>query len=97
MCCPYCGAQYEKEYQGMPVKFVVERPGVHRIRAEVRIDDSMKVVNPEIATEAAMHKLRQGLADGLLDYMKCVVQHNPMSMYQIIRGEVRVVDPTFDY
>lgn len=98
MKCPYCDTQYERKHDGGIVQFVVERPGVHRIRAEVRIADEVTHHYPEQATKMAMDKMRHQIADGLLDYLTICTEHNPMGMYQIIRGEVRVVDPTFsDY
>ena len=95
MKCQYCGTQYERRYEGTPISFVVERPGVHRIRAECRIADDLKCRYPDLATKYTMDKLRQGLADGLLEYMKLTTNYDPMTMCQIIRGEVRVVDPSF--
>ena len=88
---------YNMAMDALKGEFVVKRQCVHRLRAEVRIPEKLKTANPEEATKFAMSKLRQGLADGLLDYMKCTTQHDPMNMCQIIRGEVRVVDPSFDY
>jgi hypothetical protein len=43
--------------------------------------------------------MREQIADGLLAYMKMQTSecYDPMNCCQIIRGEVRVVDPTFDY
>lgn len=95
MRCQYCGTQYERKHEGTQINYVVERPGIHRLRAEVRIADEMTRRDPEMATKIATDRLRNGIADGLLDYMKISTEINPMSMCQIIRGEVRVVDPTF--
>jgi RNA polymerase subunit RPABC4/transcription elongation factor Spt4 len=98
MRCPFCDTQYEKTHNDMPINFVVERPGVHKIRAEVKMPYEFELRDPERATEYAMDNLRQGIADGLLDYMKICTEKNPMTMCSIIRGEVRVLDPYFsDY
>lgn len=97
---PYCDTQYERTYNDVPVRFVVQRPGVHVIRAQVKIADEMALRSPEEAQEYAMNKLRRGIADGLMEYMKLLTtrEFDPMNMCQIIRGEVRVVDPIFtDY
>lgn len=97
MKCPYCDTEYERNMDEMPIRFVVEQPGVHRIRAEVRLAEEMIVRDPEGASRYAMNKLRQGIADGLLEYMKICTSKSfdPMNMCQVIRGEVRVIDPTF--
>ena len=95
MRCQYCDTQYERKHEGTQINYVVERPGIHRLRAEVRIADEMTRRDPEMATKIATDRLRNGIADGLLDYMKIYTNVDPMLMCQIIRGEVRVVDPTF--
>lgn len=96
MKCPYCGTQYERTYCGTPVRFVVERPGVHRIRAVAMVADELSMHDPERATEFTMDKLRQGIADGLLSYMKMETERDPRHRCRIIRGEVRVIDPSWE-
>lgn len=99
MRCEYCGAEYKRSHDGVPVRFVVDSPGVHRIRAEVRVADELILRSPERARDFAMNKLRQGLADGLLDYMKlCTSEEYDLREFcHIIRGEVKVIDPGFEY
>lgn len=98
MKCPYCDTQYEKKFDGTPVTFTVERPGVHHIRAMVRLDDEAVRRNPEGATKFAMDKLRNGIADGLLEYMRIDTCQDYSQFCRIIRADVRVLDPTFyDY
>lgn len=95
MQCPYCGTQYKHEYEETVIRFVPERPGVHRLGACVELPDELSVKDPEAATKYAMNRLRQGIADGLLEYLKLETEYNPYKRTQIIRGEVRVIDPTF--
>ena len=97
MKCEYCGTEYKREHDGVPVCFALERPGVHRIRAAVRVDEGLIHSSPEKARDFAMNKLRQGIADGLLEYMKICTEKDYCSFSQIIHAEVRVVDPSFDY
>lgn len=98
MKCPYCETQYEKKFDGTPVTFTVERPGVHHINAMVRLDEQAIRMNPEGATEFAMNKLRNSIADGLLEYMRIDTCKDYSQFCRIIRADVRVLDPTFyDY
>lgn len=98
MKCPYCNTQYEKKFEGTPVSFTVERPGVHHIKAMVRIDEEAIQRSPEAATKWAMDKIRNGIADGLLEYMRIDTEKDWRSFCRIIRADVRVLDPTFsDY
>lgn len=88
--CPYCGTQYELP-EG--VKVVIDRPGVHRIRCEARLDEAVLMASPEVATEMTLQQMRKQVADSLLAYMEFVTEVNPMSMHRIIRGEIRVLEP----
>lgn len=97
MMCPYCGTQYERKHDGITVNYVVDRPGVHTLRAEVRMDYRMVKDDPECATRYALDRLRHEVADGLLAYMKISTSKDFCEMSEIIRGEVRVIDPTFTH
>lgn len=86
MQCPYCGTQYKRERESAVINYVVERPGVHKIRAEVKVPQEI-MRNPEAATKFAMGRMRHEIADSLLDYMKISTQADYRSFCQIIRGE----------
>lgn len=97
MKCLFCDTQYERKNNGVTLNYVVEQPGTHRIRAQVRIDKRMMADNPERATAYTLDKMRQEIADGLLGYMKITTAEDFEfgRECQIIRGEVRVIDPEF--
>ncbi len=95
MKCPYCDTQYKKKFDSIPVSFTVERPGVHHVGAMVRVDEAMFRQSPEMATKYAMDRLRNGIAEGLLDYMRIETQQDWSQFCRIIRADVRVLDPTF--
>lgn len=95
MKCPYCGTAYARKSEYINV--IVDRQGVHRLRCQANVPDEMVRRAPEVAKEYALDEMRKQIADSLLAYMKISTEVNPMSMCQIIRGEVKVVDPSFDY
>ena len=99
MRCDYCNTEYAYENNGTQVRFVVDRPGVHTIRCETRVDMAHMRYNPERAKEYVLSDMRKQIADGLLAYMKLTTYENYDTMHccQLIRGEVRVVEPSFDY
>ena len=98
MKCEYCGTQYEREYDGAQVRFVMDRPGVHTICAEAMVDEMIVgSIPPEAMERHIMNKLRNSIADGLLEYLKMEVKVDPMHFCRIIRGEVRVLDPSWEY
>lgn len=98
MQCEYCGTPYHDENL-RHIKIRQVRPGEHVIRAEVILDLEHAAYNPEGARDYTLAQLRQQIADGLLGYMKITTCENFSPMYynrtEIIRGEVRVIDPTF--
>jgi hypothetical protein len=53
------------------------------------------VYDPERARDYTLNQLREQIADGLLGFMKITTSHDLCEQAEIIRGEVRVVDPTF--
>ena len=97
MRCDYCGTEYESPNER--IKIIVDRPGVHTIRCETRVDMMHMRSSPEGAREYVLRDMREQIADGLLAYMKMATSesYDPMNCCQIIRGEVRVLDPSFDY
>ena len=98
MKCPYCDTQYEKKNNGITLNYVVEKPGTHRLRAEVRVAKEMREHNPERLTAYVLEKMRHEIADGLLAYMRITTSDDPANFCQIIRGEVKVIEPSWgDY
>ncbi len=99
MKCEYCDTQYEDQSLKR-IKIETVRPGEHTIRAEVELSMDHMMHNPEGARDYALRELRNQLADGLLGYMKIMTAANFSPKYyertEIIRGEVRVIDPIFN-
>jgi hypothetical protein len=95
MRCPYCDTQYERKNNGVTVNYVVTQPGVHTLRADIRVSHFMMKDDPDYATRFALDRLRHEIADGLLAYMKISTTKDSLENCEIIRGEVRVIDPTF--
>ena len=95
MQCDYCGTQYERENNGVTIKYEVEYPNIHKIGAKISVPRDIVTHCPERATEYSLRKMREQIAEGLLGYMKISTETDYMSDCQIILGEVRVVDPTF--
>lgn len=96
--CEYCGTPYRDEsLRRITISQVA--PGQNTIRAEVRIDRYSMMQTPNEVRDYALQELRNQIADGLLAYMKITTTTDFSAKYfeqtEIIRGEVRVVDPTF--
>ena len=99
MVCEYCGTAYHDESLKR-IKIVQVRPGEHLISAQIEVDIKNMIHYPEDTRDYALHELRNQIADGLLGYMKVTTSEsfNPgyFGRTEIIRGEVRVIDPVFN-
>ena len=99
MRCEYCDTSYE-DTSLKRIKIESVRPGQHTIRAEVIITHDHMLDNPEGARDYALRELRNQLADGLLGFMKIRTAESFSPKYfertEVIRGEVRVIDPMFE-
>ena len=99
MVCEYCGTPYKDESL-KHIKVIQVRPGERIIRSQVTIDTERMRMCPEGARDYALHELRNQIADGLLGYMKISTAESFDPRYfgrtEIIRGEVRVIDPVFN-
>lgn len=94
MRCEYCGTQYEGDSLKRLV-ITTRAPGQAKIRAEVMIDTEIMREAPEYARDYALRALRNQIADGLLAYMRVTTDRDYRNMTEIIRGEVRVIEPEF--
>lgn len=95
MKCDYCGTKYHNDaLKEICIKTV--RPGEHAIFSQVRMPREVLIRgNPEYARDYCLSKLREQIADGLLGYLKIETSRDFTDDCEIIRGEVRVIDPMF--
>lgn len=94
MKCEYCDTEYEnKSLKRITIQTVNASTTV--IRAEVAIPKDVMLYNPEGARDYTLRELRNQIADGLLGFMKIATSENYIDHTEIIRGEVRVIDPMF--
>lgn len=93
MKCPYCDTQYKSENDMVYV--VVDRPGVYKIRCKARMPRELMDVCPERARDHVLRQMRTQIADELLGFMKFMTseEYEPMSMCQMICGEISVLEP----
>ena len=101
--CEYCGTVYSEKRE-RPEILVVEQqpPGSHVLAAEARIDKRMVRAYKDMGREDKMadytiNELTHKLAEGLAGYMRLETSNDPFGEAQIVRGYVRVVDPSFRY
>ena len=92
MRCEYCGVDYhDPSLKRLTIQQL--KPGTARLRAQVQIPKERMLHNPEGARDYTLRELRNQLADGLLAYMRIETADDFMNNAEIIRGEVRVIEP----
>jgi hypothetical protein len=96
MKCEYCGTKYHNDaLKEICIKAI--RPGEHAIFGQVRIPrEAFCCSDPEDVRDYSLRKLREQIADGLLGYLKIETCRDYIDNCEIIRGEVRVIDPMFN-
>lgn len=103
LTCPYCGARYERKGAGINTCYVQMIPAkVHPLRAQVMIpDEQIMCLGEEETAEYAINTLVSALSKEIGRHMKVTTGYapgrSPFEACQIIRGEVRIVDPDFRF
>ena len=99
MRCDYCDTEYKDENLKR-IQITQVRRGEHVLRTQVAVSIDHMAANPEGARDYILSELRNQLADGLLGFMKVTTSEDFTPKYwgrtEIIRGEVRVIDPMFE-
>ena len=93
MKCPYCDTQYQSPND--MIHIVMDRPGTYKIRCKARIDRECMLRQPELARDRVLSEMRKQIADELLGFMKFMTseEYDPLSMCQMVCGEVTVLEP----
>lgn len=99
--CEYCGTQYREEFtDGLVRPLVVQScpANIKVLGTQVSVSEWMfRDVPPERIAEFTMKDISRSLAEALAPYIKLETERNPVTMTQIIRGTVRVVEPDFRF
>jgi len=101
--CPYCGTSYKLERnaynpQEKFFRIEVERPGVHTLRAIAAIDRETYMNAPaEAVADCAIHQIKRQMMDELTAFIRFDREEDPFMDRTLIRGTIRVVDPSFRF
>lgn len=100
MRCEYCDTPYENESLKR-IEIATYTPGQATIRAQASISKEHMKYDPERARDYVLSELRNQIADGLLGYMKVTTSTDYSAKWcehtEIIRAEVKVIEPSFGY
>lgn len=101
--CAYCGSRYKiKNDEIEPFIVQVERPGVHKVTAIAKIpyDYSALASDEEIgkmAEKQIAHKIAEQLGSCIKYTTRCGSAADLFERCVMVRGEIRVVDPSFRF
>lgn len=105
--CPNCGAPItgrQCEYCGTIVRedpiyhtLIVERPNARLLCAEIAIAKELALHDEEAAAKYAKAKIARSMAESLQDSIRIIVREDPFHAAVIVKGEIRVLDPSFEF
>ena len=97
--CEHCGALYKVE--GNPYDYrviAIEHPHVHTLRSQVRIDEDDAIrYGEEYVARRAVDAMRHSMVEQLTDFLRLDKTHDPFTNSIMIRGTIRVVEPSFRF
>lgn len=98
--CEYCGTKYMRPRWSVPTEplIIVERPGVHTLKAGVRLDrDMVATIGKENASKICMDQLVKALAENIAPFMEVKTDYDVVRMEQVVNARLRVVEPSYRF
>lgn len=98
--CEYCGTRYEKpaDRTMMLPPVIVENPKVQTFGAKVLVDQEMvRCLGEEKTAEYCVQQITSSLAEQLAPFISLETDFDPMRCCKIVRGRVRIVEPSFRF
>lgn len=96
--CEYCGTRYKKPDIPMMPRIMVESPKCSTICAEAAVDPYMvNAIGEEDASKIVLENIADEIAHHLAPFLSVEVSHDLRRNVKIVRGRVRVLDPSFRF
>lgn len=96
--CEYCGTRYKKPDYPMMQKVILESPKCHTIAVESRVDPYMvDAIGEQEASKIVLENMANEIAYNLAPFISIEARSDPYMNVKIVRGKVRVVDPSFRF
>ena len=97
--CEYCGTRFENFSDNITtIKYVAEHPKVRTLAYVMRVDgnDVMRVGADKVS-EWCVREMSLSLAKQLEPFITLEVEDDPCSFHKLVRGKVRLVDPSYRF
>ena len=97
--CEYCGARFEKFSDSITtIKYVAEHPKVRTLARVMSVDgnDVMRFGADKVS-EWCVKEMSRSLAEQLEPFITLEVEDDPYSFGKMVRGKVRLVDPSYRF
>lgn len=98
--CEYCGTRYQKPVGSTPLMstVILEHPKVQTIAAKMAVDRNMvRCLGEERAAEYCVEEMAQEIAKQLAPFMAIDTDYDPRMNVRIVRGRIRIVEPSFRF
>ena len=92
--CEYCGSRYRIEHGSV---LMVENCKAVKLCTESVIPNDIIHRDASAASEIALNEMSRKIADSLKDYLKIITRKDEFLNATIIRGEIRVLPPSFRF
>lgn len=94
LTCEYCGTKYKRDYDANVFRIETFQAPVDKFTCGVVMDQrELHVLGPEKASEIAIHKIAEQMAEGLIPMIKYNVEYDPFGCCYNYRGEIRAIRP----
>ena len=95
LTCEYCGTKYKLDYYANNfLRRETFQAPVDKFTCEVVMDQrELYVLGPEKASEIAIHRIAEQMADGLIPMIKYNVEYDPFCYCYKYRGVIRAIRP----
>lgn len=96
--CEYCGTRYKKPNIPMMPMVMHEHPQCHTIAVESRVDPyTVNVLGEEETSKIVLEDMANEIAHKLAPFISIEARSDPFMNVKIIRGKVRIIDPSFRF
>jgi len=97
--CEYCGTKFEKTFDSVPtIKYVVESPKVRTLAYAMHVDgNDVMHFGADKVSEWCVREMSSNLAKQLEPFITLEVEDDPCGFHKLVRGKVRLVDPSFRF
>lgn len=96
--CEMCGTTFREEGEIPRIVIEAVRPEVHTLKSNMCVSREMvESLGLVKASEIALNKMARELSEAMAPFMDVQSEYQPQTDIMLIRGRIRVLDPTYRF